>query len=171
MPQKLHEVGVPTVLIGKVADIVANPHGRSWQNLVDSQRIMDITRDEFSAARHAFICTNIQETDLAGHAQDVARYAERLQVVDRNLARLTSEMTPDDCLLVMADHGNDPTIGHSHHTRERVPILVYRQGLKPVQLGLRTTLSDVGATVCEFFAAPQNGTSFFSSLQLTGDAV
>lgn len=172
-PQKLHEVGVPTVLIGKVADIVANPHGRSWQNLVDSQRIMDITRDEFSAARHAFICTNIQETDLAGHAQDVARYAERLQVVDRNLARLTSEMTPDDCLLVMADHGNDPTIGHSHHTRERVPILVYRQGLKPVQLGLRATLSDVGATVCEFFGAPapQNGTSFFSSLQLTGDAV
>lgn len=164
---------MPTVLIGKVADIVANPHGRSWQNLVDSQRIMDITRDEFSAARHAFICTNIQETDLAGHAQDVARYAERLQVVDRNLARLTSEMTPDDCLLVMADHGNDPTIGHSHHTRERVPILVYRQGLKPVQLGLRATLSDVGATVCEFFGAPapQNGISFFSSLQLTGDAV
>lgn len=173
VPQKLHEVGVPTVLVGKVADIVSNPHGRSWQNLVDSQRIMDITRDEFNAEQTVFICTNIQETDLAGHAEDVARYAERLQVVDSNLTRLLSDMGPDDYLVVMADHGNDPTIGHSHHTREVVPVLVYRQGLEPAQLGVRATLSDVGATVCEFFgaAAPQNGTSFLSALRLTGDAL
>ena len=42
VPQKLYEAGVPTVLVGKVADIVSNPYGVSWQNLVDSQRIMDI---------------------------------------------------------------------------------------------------------------------------------
>lgn len=171
VPQKLHQVGVPTVLVGKVADIVANPHGRSWQNLVDSQRIMDITRDEFIAAQTVFICTNIQETDLAGHAQDVARYAERLQLVDRNLAHLLACMGPEDCLVVMADHGNDPTIGHSQHTREVVPLLVYRQGLAPAELGIRATLSDVGATVCEFFGAPapQNGDSFLSQLRLAGE--
>ncbi|STI79520.1 metalloenzyme superfamily protein [Escherichia coli] len=129
VPQKLYEAGVPTVLVGKVADIVSNPYGVSWQNLVDSQRIMDITLDEFNTHPTAFICINIQETDLAGHAEDVARYAERLQVVDRNLARLVEAMQPDDCLVVMADHGNDPTIGHSHHTREVVPVLVYQQGL------------------------------------------
>lgn len=119
---------MPTVLVGKVADIVSNPYGVSWQNTVDSQRIMDITLDEFNTHPTAFICTNIRETDLAGHAEDVARYAERLQVVDRNLARLVEAMQPDDCLIVMADHGNDPTIGHSHHTREVVPVLVYQQG-------------------------------------------
>ena len=173
VPQKLHEAGVPTVLVGKVADIVSNPHGRSWQNLVDSQQIMDITLNEFNAETAAFICTNIQETDLAGHAEDVARYAERLQLVDLNLSRLMAAMDPDDCLVVMADHGNDPTIGHSHHTREVVPVLVYRQGLEPAQLGIRATLSDVGATVCEFFGAPlpQNGTSFLSALRLTGDTL
>ncbi len=142
------------MLVGKVADIVNNPYGVSWQNLVDSQRIMDITLNEFNTHPTAFICTNIQETDLAGHAEDVARYAERLQVVDRNLARLVEAMQPDDCLVVMADHGNDPTIGHSHHTREVVPVLVYQQGMIATQLGVRTTLSDVGATVCEFFRAP-----------------
>ncbi|WP_410750054.1 phosphopentomutase [Citrobacter sp. U14242] len=172
-PQKLHEVGVPTVLVGKVADIVSNPHGRSWQNLVDSQQIMDITLEEFQAESTVFICTNIQETDLAGHAEDVARYAERLQLVDLNLSRLLAAMDPHDCLVVMADHGNDPTIGHSHHTREVVPVLVYQQELEPGQLGVRTTLSDVGATVCEFFGAPppQNGTSFLSALRLTGDVL
>ena len=48
VPQKLYEAGVPTVLVGKVADIVSNPYGVSWQNLVDSQRIMDITLNEFN---------------------------------------------------------------------------------------------------------------------------
>ncbi|STP17231.1 metalloenzyme superfamily protein [Escherichia coli] len=62
VPQKLYEVGVPTVLVGKVADIASNPYGVSWQNLVDSQRIMDITLDEFNTHPTAFICTNIQET-------------------------------------------------------------------------------------------------------------
>ncbi|EPR3744515.1 phosphopentomutase, partial [Escherichia coli] len=101
------------------------------------------------------------------------RYAERLQVVDRNLARLVEAMQPDDCLVVMADHGNDPTIGHSHHTREVVPVLVYQQGMIATQLGVRTTLSDVGATVCEFFRAPppQNGRSFLSSLRFAGDTL
>lgn len=156
-----------------MADIVSNPYGVSWQNLVDSQRIMDITLDEFNTHPTAFICTNIQETDLAGHAEDVARYAERLQIVDRNLARLIEAMQPDDCLVVMADHGNDPTIGHSHHTREVVPVLVYQQGMVATQLGVRTTLSDVGATVCEFFRAPppQNGRSFLSSLRFAGDTL
>lgn len=169
VPQKLYDINVPTILVGKVADIVSNPHGRSWQNRVDSQQIMDITLDEFNAETTAFICTNIQETDLAGHAEDVGRYVDRLQLVDRNLARLLAAMNADDCLVVMADHGNDPTIGHSHHTREVVPLLVYQQGSMPAQLGVRTTLSDVGATVCEFFGAapPQNGTSFLSSLRRT----
>lgn len=61
----------------------------------------------------------------------------------------------------MADHGNDPTIGHPHHTREMVPLLLY--GAKgPRELGTRTTLADVGATALAYFDAPlpENGQSF-----------
>ncbi|NLS52517.1 phosphopentomutase [Hafnia alvei] len=166
VPKKLHDAGIKTVLVGKVADIVLNPHGVSYQNLVDSQQIMDITLAEVSKPGSAFICTNIQETDLAGHAQDVERYAERLQLVDKNLERLMQAMDQGDCLVVMADHGNDPTIGHSKHTRENVPLLVWQPGIVPAQLGARETLSDVGTTACDYFnaAAPQNGTSFLSLL-------
>lgn len=167
VPQKLHEAGIKTVLIGKVADIASNPYGVSYQNLVDTQRIMDITLKELQGPGDVFICTNIQETDLAGHAQDVARYAGRLEVVDKNLERLMQAMQPEDCLVVMADHGNDPTIGHSKHTREKVPLLVWQPGIAPASLGARTTLSDVGATACDFFAAaaPQNGSSFLPLLK------
>ncbi len=58
---------------------------------MDSQRIMDITLNEFNTIRRRLFVP-ISETDLAGHAEDVARYAERLQVVDRNLARLVEAM-------------------------------------------------------------------------------
>ncbi|MFA3761681.1 phosphopentomutase [Yersinia sp. 2466 StPb PI] len=166
VPQQLYDIGIPTVLVGKVADIALNPHGTNYQNLVDTQTIMDITLAELQKPGDGFICTNIQETDLAGHAQDVARYAERLQVVDQNLAILMGRMQQDDCLVVMADHGNDPTIGHSNHTRENVPLLVWRPGIAGGEIGYRTTLSDVGATVCDFFnaAPPQNGRSFMAQL-------
>ncbi len=174
VPARLHSVGIPTVLVGKVADIVKNPYGVSWQNLVDSQHIMDITRDEFNRHTDVFICTNIQETDLAGHAQNVERYAERLQLVDHQLSLLIADMRPEDCLIVMADHGNDPTIGHSKHTRENVPVLIWQQGMSPAHIGLRPTLSDTGATVCDFFGAPapENGRSFlslFSSVRASHD--
>jgi phosphopentomutase len=167
VPARLHAVGVPTVLVGKVADIVNNPHGESWQNLVDSQQIMEITLNALNQRESGFICTNIQETDLAGHAEDVERYADRLQLVDRHLALLMAAMRPDDCLVVMADHGNDPTIGHSRHTREKVPVLVWQPDLPPAELGVRTSLSDIGATVCDFFGAraPENGHSFLPLLK------
>ncbi|QBH97711.1 phosphopentomutase [Limnobaculum zhutongyuii] len=167
VPEKLHSRRIPTTLIGKVADIVDNPHGINHINLVDSQTIMDITLDAIKQPGDRFICTNIQETDLSGHAQNVERYADRLMVVDNNLADILNVMTPEDCLVVMADHGNDPTIGHSKHTREKVPLLVYRPGVTGVQIGHRDSLSDVGATVCDFFhaPAPQNGTSFLALLK------
>ncbi|MGY3161465.1 phosphopentomutase [Ewingella americana] len=81
---------------------------------------------------------------------------------------LFDAMQPEDLLVVIADHGNDPTIGHSRHTREQVPLLVYQHGLPPVELGWRTTLSDVGASACDFFGAakPQNGRSFLPLLSL-----
>jgi phosphotriesterase-related protein len=149
VPAQLFAVDVPTVLVGKVADIVSNPHGISWENLVDSQQIMEITRAEFNRRETAFICTNIQETDLAGHAEDVERYVDRLELVDEQLALLMADMRPDDCLVVMADHGNDPTIGHSKHTREKVPLLVWSRTIACTARDPAHVV-DVGATVCDF---------------------
>lgn len=171
-PARLQAAGIKSILVGKVADIVANPAGVSYPQIVDSQTILDITLQEIQQPGDAFICTNIQETDLAGHAQDVERYANRLQVVDAGLQTWIDAMQPDDMLVVIADHGNDPTIGHSRHTREQVPLLVYQHGSPAAELGWRTTLSDVGASACDFFGAkpPQNGTSFLPNLVSTHHA-
>lgn len=163
VPTILTRMGIPVTLIGKVADIVANDGGRSI-SCVPTPECMELTLEAAESMDRGFICTNIQETDLAGHSQDSAMYRRYLEQADEGIGILLPRLGEEDVLLVQADHGNDPDIGHSRHTRENVPLLVYRKGLGGVKLGKRGTLSDVGATVCEFFAAPhpENGSSFFS---------
>ena len=152
VPFLLAERGIPVMLFGKVADIVDNPQGRSvsW---VDTGEVMCMTYGAFEALDRGFICTNVQETDLAGHREDVRGYVSCLETADLWIGRLMDRLDYEDILLVMADHGNDPAVGHSHHTRERVPILLYTPQLKSVKLGDRKTLADIGATVAACFGA------------------
>ena len=92
---------------------------------------------------------------------------EILETADRGIGAVLEEMEAEDILVVMADHGNDPNIGHSRHTRECVPLLIYTRGMSGREIGTRKTLSDVGASVCSFFGvkSTQNGTSFLEDLR------
>lgn len=163
VPTLLAQIKIPVTLIGKVADIVANDGGTSI-SCVPTEECMELTRKELQSLEEGFICTNIQETDLAGHAQSSANYKEILEKADIGIGKLLPLLTEDDILLVMADHGNDPDIGYSRHTRERVPVLIYGKKIRPGSIGRRKSLSDIGATVCDYFkaAAPQNGKSFLN---------
>lgn len=165
VPTILTEAGIPCSLFGKVADIVINDKGKSvsW---VNTSEVLDKTIEEIKTLPKGFICTNVQETDLAGHSQDSKWYKELLEIADEKIGKMIPLLGAEDILLIMADHGNDPDIGHNRHTRENVPLLVYKQGLNKVELGLRKSLSDVGATVCEYFGVkpPQNGSSFLKLL-------
>lgn len=165
-PTILTEAGISVTLLGKVADIVANDKGKSI-SCVPTDEVLDLTIEEIRTMKRGFICTNVQETDLAGHSQDAKWYRALLEIADRKIAQMLPMLDEDDILLVMADHGNDPEIGHNKHTRENVPLLVCRKGVSGVDLGLRKTLSDVGATVCDFFGvtAPHNGESFLPMLK------
>ena len=149
-PTILTDACVPVVLFGKVADIVANDGGKSV-SCVPTGEVLDLTIDEIKTRKNGFICTNVQETDLAGHSQDADWYRRLLEIADEKIGEMIPLLGEEDILLVMADHGNDPDIGHNKHTRENVPLLVYKKGIHSVELGLRSSLSDVGATVCDFF--------------------
>lgn len=161
-PTILTGEGIPVTLIGKVADIVANDQGMSI-SCVSTSACLDHTIAEFEKMEKGFICTNVQETDLAGHSQSSATYRQILEITDEGIGRLLPLLGAEDVLVVMADHGNDPDIGHSKHTRECVPLLIYQKGVHGKQIGKRLTLSDVGATACSWLggSAPQNGEPFW----------
>ncbi|WP_426350389.1 phosphopentomutase [Alloiococcus sp. CFN-8] len=165
VPTIMGKVGKSVTLIGKVQDIVSNEYGKSIPG-VDTEEVLKATIEELKNLEEGFICTNVQETDLRGHGEDVEGYAEKLTIADKYIGEILQLITKDDILLVMADHGNDPTIGHSHHTREMVPLLIYSKDFKPQSIGTRKTLSDVGASVADFFGVdmPENGESFLDTL-------
>lgn len=158
--------GIPVYLLGKVADVVINEKGVSIP-MVDTKGVLEKTIEVAKETENGFICCNVQETDLAGHSENVERYGQKLKIADELIGKLISILNEEDILIVMADHGNDPTIGHSKHTREMVPLMIKGKKVKSgINIGERDTLSDVGATVAEFFnvGLPENGTSFLKEI-------
>ena len=89
-----------------------------------------------------------------------------MEEFDHAVPDLEQQLGERDLLIVTADHGNDPVHPGTDHTREYVPILLYSPSFKePGQLDIRSTFSDLGATIADNFGvqAPPNGTSFLSN--------
>lgn len=165
LPTILDCNGIAVALFGKAADIIQTSSTKLFPG-VETTDLYDTLLSEMKKNADGLFFINIQETDLAGHAEDVERYANRLEVSDKKIAEVMAAMEDEDILVVMADHGNDPTIGHSQHTREYVPLLVYSRGIAGKNIGERASMADVAATAAEFFnvVAPQHGCSFLGKV-------
>ncbi|MFJ9178612.1 phosphopentomutase [Streptomyces sp. NPDC102360] len=147
LPDLAARAGIPVTLVGKAADILAC-EAAVRRPAVDTAEVLAHTLEAVRADGDALVVANVQESDLAGHQQDVERYGRILEQVDAGLAALLSLLSePGDRLIVTGDHGNDPTIGHAYHTREYVPVLIHRAGAPGVELlPDASSLADVGAT-------------------------
>ncbi len=98
---------------------------------------------------------NLVDTDMVyGHRRDVLGYFQAVSEIDRALGRMLPLLQEEDCLMVTADHGCDPTFKGTDHTREYVPLLVYQPGIRGKALGIRKTFSDVASFVCQYFGLP-----------------
>ena len=78
LPMRVRELGGDVVLIGKAADVV-RCDGAVLENLVPTDDVFDATVRHLDSLKHGLIVANVQETDLAGHEQDAARYARRFR--------------------------------------------------------------------------------------------
>ncbi|WP_459975458.1 phosphopentomutase [Nocardioides pyridinolyticus] len=161
LPSRVAAMGGEVVLLGKAADVVRCDDAVR-ENLVPTAEVLKAAVRHLETMERGLIVANVQETDLAGHEQDRDRYRSVLQVVDDGLPDLLDQLRPDDFLFITADHGNDPTSGSSRHTRELVPLLACGAAFAPVDLGTRSSLADVGATVADLLGveAPESGDSF-----------
>jgi phosphopentomutase len=159
-PSLAEQAGRQVALLGKAADVVTCAGAEIVDPVIDTAGVFARAREALATFTGGLIVANIQETDLAGHEQDAQRYRKVLEQVDRELAGFIAEMGEGDLLIVTADHGNDPGIGSSQHTREFVPVLVYGQQVGAGPLGIRETNADVGATLCAWLGLepPANGT-------------
>lgn len=147
----LMRAGIPTTSIGKVKDIFG---GRGFSEAVkagDNAAITEATLRQLDKQKDGFLFSNLVDFDMKyGHRRDPVGYARALEEFDQRLPELLQRMTPDDLLILTADHGNDPTFPGSDHTREYVPVLAYAPACPAQDLGRRPTLADIGATVAHW---------------------
>src|SRR5690606_13800972 len=114
---------------------------------VDTNVVMQSIVESMVSVDRGLIAATVQETDLAGHAQDVDRYAQKNMEVDRALSTVLERLSDEDLLILRADHGKDPTSGQSQHTSAKTCLQAYGRSITSTGAGKRDSLSDIGATV------------------------
>ncbi len=158
--------GVPRAGVGKVDDLFA---GRSITSTHTSSNAAGIeaTLEWLRSPAGGFLLANLVDFDqLFGHRNDAAGFYGALREFDRALPSMISALREDDLLFITADHGNDPTTPSTDHARECVPLLAAGPRVRPADLGQRSTFSDLGATVAEWFGLSfrGHGASFLGRL-------
>ncbi|MDF2939457.1 MAG: deoB [Gammaproteobacteria bacterium] len=146
--------GQQVIAIGKIADIFAHRGISEVIKAPDNNGIFNATLKAIQAAPDkSLIFSNFVDFDSSfGHRRDPLGYAEALKEFDQRLPELLAIMQEEDILVISADHGCDPTMPGSDHTREHIPVLIYGKKLKAGSLGARESFADIGQTLASYFA-------------------
>jgi len=164
---RLAECGVPVHSVGKIFDVFLG------RGIIDSAKTknnadgMARTLEAMMGSESGLIFVNLVDFDQQyGHRNDVAGYGAALEEFDRWLPQFRAALRPDDMAVFTADHGCDPTVPGTDHTREYVPLLVLGPRVKSgADLGLRGSLSDIGQTVAANFGTSiGHGISFLEQI-------
>jgi phosphopentomutase len=157
---------VPRVGVGKVDDLFAG-RGITSIHTPTNADAYTMIEEALRAMERGLLLANVIEFDQTwGHRNDVPGFVSGLVELDRMIPRLLAPVREDDLIIFTADHGNDPTTPSTDHSREVVPLLVTGPRVRPVRLGRRATMADIGQTAGEFLGvAPlPAGTSFLSEV-------
>ncbi|HWQ42881.1 MAG TPA: phosphopentomutase [Desulfosporosinus sp.] len=165
----VQERGLEVCAVGKIHDIYAGKGVSDFVTTKGNMEGVDKTLDYMAKVKSGLIMTNLVDFDmLYGHRNDVEGYARALEAFDARLPEIYAALRPEDMLIITADHGCDPTRPGTDHSREYVPLLVYGTTLNQgVNLGVRSTFADLGATVAEYLETESmtNGKSFYPTIK------
>ena len=150
--ERLKDAGVPVYAVGKIEDIYVHrgitESVHTGNNVTSQAQVEKFTKEK----KDGLIFANYIDFDMVyGHRRDPRGYADSIEQTDQWLASYLPTLTEDDMLIITADHGNDPTFKGTDHTREFVPLLVYRKGHPGKSLGIRKGFYDIAQTLADFF--------------------
>ena len=163
----LYENNIPTVAIGKVYDLFYYRGVKYQEKSKSNQEGFEKLIECSGKYKDALIFCNLVDFDVYyGHRNDPAGFANALEEFDSFLPSLLDTLDETDCLVITADHGNDPTMISTDHSREYVPLLFYNKKQEAKNLGIRSTFSDIGQTAAEYFGLKTNNLKGISFLPL-----
>lgn len=142
--------GKAVIGVGKIFDIFAGKGLTECDRRIGNTVDMEITSRYRNEDWSGLCFTNLVDFDMQyGHRRDPEGYTAALNDFDKWLGEFIHGMSSDDALIITADHGCDPCHSGTDHTREHIPVLIYGNGIKSVDLGTRSGFGDIGATVLE----------------------
>ncbi len=143
--EELEEAALPVHGVGKIRDLFAGVGvTEKHDGATNAKGIASVTRllEELDSG---LIFVNLVETDqVYGHRHDVEGFHGALKEIDAAVAGWLELLRDDDLLILTADHGVDPNVDHTDHTREYAPLLAVFGGSEGRHDG---PLADVGASV------------------------
>ncbi len=160
MLDMIKDSGQEVYAIGKIKDIF---NGVGITQSVHTKSNDDGIDESINALKKDFeglIFTNLVDFDsLYGHRDNIEGYAKAIEAFDRRLPEIEAAMREDDILILCSDHGNDPAYKGFDHSREYIFCLATGAMLKKnVNLGIRNTFADIGATVVDILTAGEKET-------------
>jgi phosphopentomutase len=164
---RVKAAGLAVTAVGKIGSIFCHRGTTEELKAGNNNASVDQTLHALGSTGRGLIFTNLVDFDmLYGHRNDVEGYARALEEFDVRLPEIQQAMREDDLLMISADHGCDPGDVSTDHTREYVPVLAWgRRARAGVNLGIRSSLADIGQTVAENFGLElQAGRSFLKEI-------
>ena len=164
---RVKAAGLAVAAVGKIGSIFCHRGTTEELKAGNNNASVDQTLYALRETGRGLIFTNLVDFDmLFGHRNDVEGYARSLEEFDARLPEIQEAMRDDDLMIISADHGCDPGDVSTDHTREYVPVLAWGRRVRAgVNLGTRSSLSDIGQTVAENFGVTlQAGRSFLQEI-------
>ncbi len=153
----LSEKNINTVAIGKINDLFNYRGIKIKEKTKSNKEGCEKLIQYISESKNSFIFANLVDFDVYfGHRNDPVGFAVALKEFDDYLPSILNNLDESDVLVITADHGNDPTTPSTDHSREYVPLLIYRKNKNSVNLNVRKTFSDIGKTAASFFKIKNN---------------
>jgi phosphopentomutase len=154
------EAGIPVFGVGKIPDIFAGRGLTDAEHSESNDHGIDLTVKYLGREDDVLVVTNLVDFDTKyGHRNDAEGYARCVEAFDRRVPELVAAVG-EGLLFLTGDHGCDPTDVSTDHTREHTPVLVAGgalAGRPAVDLGVRDTFADLGATVASLFGVDSDG--------------
>lgn len=162
---EIQKAGGEVIAIGKIEDIFSksgithavhigsNKEGleltlQAVKNELGLDKIKYSNLSSLFPLSSSLIFTNLVDTDmLYGHRNDAAGYGKALEEIDVYMGEILANLQEEDLLIITADHGCDPTVAGTDHTREYVPVLFYHKNIEPKDLELLIGFDNVAKRV------------------------
>lgn len=153
----MKDAGFETLGVGKIEDIFAHQGLTGSNHAAGNPACIDAAIEYMKKDFDGLLFVNLVDFDsVYGHRRDVEGYGKALEYFDERLPEIQGLMGEDDLLIITADHGCDPAYTGTDHTREYVPLLLWKQGMRGQHpIGTRETFADTAATIAEYFGLPE----------------